>query len=155
MKRSRRRISAYSPAELEARVAKIMAFAHPAPPEGPETGKAALHESQAPELTFAPPVTAQPSTRAVRGLSKTRWDARQLKGRAEVICVSWARISGRDVALTDAERMARLSMPLSAITKVLREVWQRKTGIGLAWKSMAEAERAFLAYEAHREKARP
>jgi hypothetical protein len=94
------------------------------------------------------PGQAGPAEHGPDKVSKTRWDAKQLQDRAKVICLSWSRISGRDVALADAERMARLSMPLPAITKVLRETWQRKTGLGLAWKSMKDAETAFLAYEA-------
>jgi hypothetical protein len=34
-------------------------------------------------------------------------------------------------------------MPLEIITTLLGEVWQRRTGIGLAWRDLREAEREY------------
>jgi hypothetical protein len=101
----------------------------------------------APRTPVRLPGQAEPLEQPSRG---TRWDAKQLQDRAKGICLSWARISGRDVALADAAKVARLSLPLPAVTKVLHETWRRRTGIGLAWPALRAAEVEFLAYEAAR-----
>jgi hypothetical protein len=77
MKRSRHRPRAFTPAELEARVATIMAFAHPVGAE-----QRAESHAEAPERLYAagdtlalpigPPGQAGPAERPSRG---TRWDA--------------------------------------------------------------------------------
>jgi hypothetical protein len=109
-------------------------------------GPVSLHS----RTNVRPPGQAGPVERGPDKASKTRWAPVELKQRSEVICAHWAAISGRDVRLEDAAKIARLSLPLAAISKVLRTAWQRRTGIALAWPQLRVAELEYLAYEAAR-----
>ena len=105
------------------------------------------------------PVSQHPANRtsvrgqagpAERGSGRCRWAPNELRQRAEVIAAHWAAMSGHDVRLADAERIARLNLPLAAVSKVLREVWRRRTGLGLAWPLLREAEADYKNYLANR-----
>ncbi len=68
----------------------------------------------------------------------------QLEDRAKVIATSWAAVSGNWCSSKDAMAVARLSMPMTSILTVFHETWTRRTGLGLAWPGLREAEREFL-----------
>ncbi len=95
MKRSRHRARAFTAVELEARVAKIMAFAHPVgaeqraekPVEVP-SGDGPVSQGQT--IVRVTPGQPGPAERPVDRTPKTRWDAAQLQDRAKVICLSWS-----------------------------------------------------------------
>lgn len=137
MKRRRR---AFTPADLEARLAEIDAFVSPAPPppvvtdassDEPQPRSARTGVRSGPK---APDVVAGRSGRGC-------WPTDELEERAKLVAINWSALSGRAVAVSDARRVARLSMPLTMILVSFHETWIRRTGLGLAWPGLREAER--------------
>lgn len=84
---TRRRMRAFSPQQLDAKVRAILLFTDPPPP------------------------AAVPSPPR-RPRSASPWSAEELDDRSFIICQRWAKLSGTDVKLSDARRVARLRLPL-------------------------------------------
>jgi hypothetical protein len=118
----RRKTRIFTAEQLEAQVAKIMAFAHPAPP---------------------PP--APPAARRQRRPSP--WSADELADRSFVIARRWSRLSGTDVKICDAQRVARLRLSTPAILSILDSVWNRPRGLGACWDDLRAAEKALAVEE--------
>ncbi len=120
----RHRQRAFTPAELEERVAVILKFAHPEPAPPPP-----------------PPAPRRPR-------STSPWALEVLDDRSFIICQRWAQLSGTNVALSDARRVARLRLPLPVILATLQSVWERPRGLGACWEDLRRAEAQLAALSA-------
>lgn len=77
-----------------------------------------------------------------RGDGRCRWDAVALEQRAAAIGRFWATTTGQRVAVEDARRIARLSLPLGNIIRALKRA--AHPGTGAAWRLLREAERDYI-----------
>lgn len=77
---------------------------------------------------------------------RCRWSPEELEERARLVAKLWAKLTGRQVALDHAARIARLSLPTSQLERVLAKA--AHPAIGHAWGPLRAAETAYLAKEA-------